>query len=131
MCLRWFITSCPQSHYLSQVIVKATAIYMDLAVFAAVMVVPGGAGLIIVVHEPSPTPGILITFCGDLVSGCIFDCPVMPKKEVRSIDERVSEPVQKYEQTAYPRMFDSAAVVRLQDIFPLYWHSEKSEYTGG
>ena len=28
-------------------------------------------------------------------------------------------------------MFDSAADVRLQDMFPLYWHSEKSEYTWG
>jgi hypothetical protein len=42
-----------------------------------------------------------------------------------------TEPDQKYEQTEYPKIFDSAAVVRLHDIFPLSWHSEKSEYTDG
>ena len=42
-----------------------------------------------------------------------------------------TEPDQKYEQTEYPRMFDSAAVVRLHEMLPLYWHSEKREYTGG
>jgi tRNA(His) 5'-end guanylyltransferase len=44
---------------------------------------------------------------------------------------KLTELDQKYEQNEYPQIFDSAAVVLLQDTFPLYWHSEQSEYTLG
>jgi hypothetical protein len=43
----------------------------------------------------------------------------------------LTDPDQKWEQTEYPRMFDSAAVVLLQLTLPLYWHSENKEYIGG
>jgi hypothetical protein len=44
---------------------------------------------------------------------------------------KLTEPLQKYEQTEYPRILDSSAVVLLQLMLPLYWHSENNEYIGG
>jgi hypothetical protein len=60
-----------------------------LAVCIAFMIVPG-AGLTLVAHEPPFRPGISAVVCGDSTRDPIFaDSPVMLKKEVRSIDERV------------------------------------------
>lgn len=42
-----------------------------------------------------------------------------------------TEPDQKYEQIEYPRILDSATVVRKHEMLPLYWHSKKREYIGG
>jgi hypothetical protein len=55
------------------------------------MVVPEGVGSILVSTEPPLTRRISVAVCGDTVPEPVLaDSPVMPKKEVRSIDERVS-----------------------------------------
>lgn len=55
------------------------------------MVVPAGAGWILVVHDAPFTPGLSVALCDGCARDPVFaDSPVMLKKEVRSTDERVS-----------------------------------------